>query len=70
MLLYSVIIHSIVGCPPLPNIANGVVVESGRSTGDTATYSCNSGFELDGDPIRICQSNGVWSLSPPICIGN
>ena len=63
-------IISAVGCPPLSNIPNGVVVEFGRSTGDNATYSCESGFELVGVPTRFCQSNGQWSDEPPTCVGN
>ena len=58
------------GCPALPTIENGAVTETGRNTGDTATYTCNTGYQLVGQPTRTCQANGLWSSSPPICTGN
>ena len=57
------------GCPTLPPIDNGDVVVSGLSTGDTATYTCNSGYQLEGEPTRTCQANGLWSSTAPICTG-
>ena len=57
------------GCPTLPPIDNGDVVVSGLSTGDTATYTCSSGYQLEGEPTRTCQANGLWSSTAPICIG-
>ena len=38
----------------------------GRST---ATYSCVPGFELVGNPIRMCGQNGAWLGKPPTCRG-
>ena len=53
----------------LPSIDNGAVVLSGQTVGSSATYTCSEGFVLDGDATRICQSNGMWSLTAPICRG-
>ena len=37
----------------------------------TATYSCDSGFTLNGSAQRICQSDGTgWSGSDPKCGNN
>ena len=47
---------------------NGMVMMTGNSIGDTATYSCNQGYELVGAEILTCQSIGAqWSDSPPEC---
>ena len=35
--------------------------------GDTATFSCNTDYELMGDMTTTCQSNGQWSLPVPTC---
>ena len=35
----------------------------------TATYSCNSGYELDGNQSRTCLASGNWSSSEPSCNG-
>ena len=37
---------------------------------DEIYYSCNEGYELRGNPHRICNSDGKWIGLPPICIGN
>ncbi len=33
----------------------------------TATYTCNPGYTRSGDQLRICQANGDWSGSAPVC---
>ena len=54
-------------CPDLVDPVNGMVMMTGNSEDDTATYSCDPGFELVGEMTRICQSNSEWSGAPPIC---
>uniref|UniRef100_A0A8C4RQ71 C3/C5 convertase n=1 Tax=Erpetoichthys calabaricus TaxID=27687 RepID=A0A8C4RQ71_ERPCA len=36
--------------------------------GDTTTYQCYEGYELYGSASRICQPNGKWNGSTPICV--
>ncbi|XP_012529984.1 sushi, von Willebrand factor type A, EGF and pentraxin domain-containing protein 1 isoform X2 [Monomorium pharaonis] len=36
---------------------------------DEIYYSCAEGYELRGNPHRICNSDGKWIGLPPICIG-
>ena len=44
---------------------------TGNSVGDTATYSCDSGFELIGNVITTCtlvdENSPVFSPAPPFC---
>jgi len=38
--------------------------------GNTATYSCDPGYELLPDnSVRSCQVNGTWSGMNPFCQG-
>ncbi|XP_065899772.1 uncharacterized protein [Dysidea avara] len=34
---------------------------------DTCNVTCNTGYELTGNPQRTCQSDGSWSGSPVSC---
>ena len=55
-------------CGPLTDPANGQVSHpDGTTFGQTATYSCNTGFNLVGDSTRMCQATGMWSGSEPTC---
>ena len=54
-------------CPDLTAPDNGEVVVNGTSPGDTATYSCNTGLELEGVDTVTCEDDGVWSAGPPVC---
>ena len=56
-----------ISCGQLNDPVNGKVVVSGTTPGSTATYSCNDGFQLFGNTVRECQSNGHWSGSTPSC---
>ncbi|CAI8033445.1 CUB and sushi domain-containing protein 1, partial [Geodia barretti] len=55
------------GCPSLPDISNGSVTVSGFATGDMAVYSCDEGYELDGDSTRECLFNSSWSGEAQAC---
>ena len=48
-----------------------MVTFADTSVGDTATYSCDSGFELIGDAITTCTlvdgNFAVLSPQPPLC---
>ena len=36
--------------------------------GDTCTFSCNPGYELQGSNNRTCLTNHSWSGGDPICV--
>ena len=37
------------------------------STGDTCTFTCNTGYEVTGSSVRACQSDGTWMGSVTMC---
>ena len=60
-------------CPELQNPDNGMVTTTSRRLStSTATYTCNSGFELldltSGSDMKTCQPNGMWSGPEAQCI--
>ena len=46
-----------------------MVTVMGTSVGDTATYTCNDGFDLNGVGVLNCQAHadGTWDNPPPTC---
>ena len=58
---------TVVDCSTLNDPANGQVSITGTTFGETATYSCNTGYNLVGDNTRTCQATGVWSGNEPTC---
>ena len=68
-------------CSPLNILPSGngnitystVTVEDLYNYGTTATYQCDSGYELTGgDTVRTCTSNqdSQWNGTAPVCLGN
>ena len=55
-------------CAALTNPTHGSVSNTEAATpGETATYSCNTGYNLVGGNTRTCQATGMWSGSAPTC---
>ena len=50
---------------------NGMVIFTGNSVGDTATYTCNLGFELIGSAFPACMqvdlNSAAFSPEAPVC---
>ena len=52
--------------------SNGAVTSAGNSVGDTATYTCNTGFELIGQAVATCTqatdgNSASFLPTHPIC---
>ena len=54
-------------CPALEAPANGDVRVSGFNVGDTAVYTCDVNYQLDGRSTRTCGSDGQWTGEAPTC---
>ena len=54
-------------CGTLTDPVNGQVNTTTGTFGQTASYSCNIGYNLTGDSTRTCQADGNWSGSVPTC---
>ena len=61
-------ILSAVDCGPPPSPVNGHVSHpDGTTFRQTATYSCNEGYNLKEGSTRLCNAEGAWSGSEPTC---
>ena len=49
------------------SISGGVVCYDGTNEGSTAVYICNNDTQRD-EVTRVCQSDGTWTGSIPMCI--
>ena len=59
---------TVVDCGTMTDPTNGQVSHTAGTTfGQTATHSCDTGYNLVGYNNRTCQATGVWSGSEPIC---
>ena len=56
-----------VDCGTLAAPQNGQVTLTATTFMSTATYSCNSGYNLSGSGTRTCQASGTWSDTAPTC---
>lgn len=54
-------------CPDLGDPTNGAVLIEGEGEGSLATYTCDPGFQLNGEGTLECAADGKWSSSPPVC---
>jgi len=63
----------LVACPSLTDPNYGVVTcllgdDEVPSYDDTCSFKCGTVYQLIGNSISTCQSNGSWSGSYPTCI--
>ncbi len=63
-------------CPDLQEMTNIKIIYDmnpmhmgSRSVGTVATYTCDTGYTLNGGTTRTCGSDRVWSGSSPVCQG-
>ena len=56
----------------MPSWTRSIIVEYSNAfttVGVTATFSCISGYQLQGFAFLTCGNHGVWSGDFPVCIG-
>ena len=59
-----------VTCPPaLADPTNGQVSIVTNTIGSTATYTCDTGYGVNGATTDTCGADGSWSAVPPTCDG-
>ena len=60
-------------CDNLSIPANGEITSCSSGTlgvgyeGDTCSFTCNTGYELNGSDTRTCQNDGSWNGSDAVC---
>ena len=59
-----------VDCGNLMSLENGNVLVGMTTPGAVAVYTCDTSYELVGNPFRQCHENGTWSGEAPTCEGN
>ncbi len=67
--MYDSVLSISASCPLLPHPINGKVL---HVTDRTANYSCNTGFNINGNSTITCVTKvdeqvGEWIGSPPTC---
>lgn len=55
-------------CGALSSPPNGNVMVSGTGLNAVATYTCDTGYNMEGQSTRMCEEPGPeWSGSSPSC---
>ena len=55
------------GCGFLEDPCNGMVDAPSVALDSVATYSCEDGYRLIGNPTRQCQADKEWDGCRPYC---
>ncbi|KAJ1059271.1 hypothetical protein K5549_008072 [Capra hircus] len=55
-----------ISCGPPTHVENAIARGVHYQYGDMITYSCYSGYMLEGSLRSVCLENGTWT-SPPVC---
>ncbi|XP_069487009.1 sushi, von Willebrand factor type A, EGF and pentraxin domain-containing protein 1 isoform X2 [Ambystoma mexicanum] len=56
-----------VECPKAKSIPHGTFAYQNLYYGQTITYSCNRGFQLEGQSVLTCLETGGWDFEVPLC---
>ena len=66
-LLWVIIDNAVVVCGSLDSPENGLLAISNITFGSIANYSCDEGYNIMGNEMRLCLESGLWSGEDPIC---
>ena len=58
-------------CDDLDDLENGCVIRTGNPPFETAFYTCNEGYTLNGKRKRDCEISTemvMWSETKPTCV--
>ncbi|KAL9989269.1 hypothetical protein ACROYT_G003802 [Oculina patagonica] len=58
-----------VDCGPLVAPEHGVAHGNSTTYPNVITFSCNTGFSLQGTSTRMCQADGTWTSGEVLCQG-
>jgi len=58
----------LVQCPSLQNGALHCLNGATGAFGDTCSFSCNAGYQLQGPEYGACLANQIWSSGLPSCV--
>ena len=57
-----------VNCSSPVDPVNGQInLPNGTTFGNTAVYTCATGYALSGSSLRSCGADGNWTNTSPIC---
>ncbi|XP_042878589.1 sushi, von Willebrand factor type A, EGF and pentraxin domain-containing protein 1-like isoform X2 [Penaeus japonicus] len=56
-----------ISCGPPPLLANGNHIGQSYDFTDKITFECDEGYIMTGHKLRVCQADGTWSESSPVC---
>ncbi|OXB54309.1 hypothetical protein ASZ78_008305 [Callipepla squamata] len=56
-----------VTCPSPQDISNGKYTLTGTTYLSSVSYTCDSGYSLQGPSVLVCGSSGNWNSTPPAC---
>jgi formylglycine-generating enzyme required for sulfatase activity len=57
-----------VDCPLPPVVENAAAFSGTFLAGDTVEYTCEEGFELQGEPTLQCGRDGTWPAPETVCV--
>ena len=55
-------------CGALASPTDGNVSAPSTTSGSEASYSCNTGYNMNGAATRTCEAGGTWSGTAPTCV--
>ena len=59
--------NTAIDCGVLISPVNGIVQFQSTVLFSIARYTCDHGYELNGEKERQCMANGHWSAEHPTC---